>query len=92
MGVMAHDSSPYRAATKRKAAQAAPTVSVLPMELQIGDVYTDAQGEWEIIARPVVMQRGKSLRAKIRRTTPPVAEGEMVWPVHLRVEIRRRAR
>jgi hypothetical protein len=45
-----------------------------------------------IIARRVVTHGGKNLRAKVRRTTPPVAESEMVWPVYQRVEIGRRAR
>jgi hypothetical protein len=29
------------------------STSVLPMQLQVGDRFTDERGEWEIVGRPV---------------------------------------
>jgi hypothetical protein len=45
----------------------AATVSVLPMELQIGDRLTDQDLEWEVVTRPEVLHGAKSLRARIQR-------------------------
>jgi hypothetical protein len=29
------------------------TTSILPMQLQVGDRYSDETGEWEVVTRPV---------------------------------------
>jgi hypothetical protein len=34
-----------------------PSLSILPMQLQVGDRYTDEAGEWEVVARPVSLSR-----------------------------------
>jgi hypothetical protein len=39
----------------------ASTVSILPMQLQNGDRYTDETGEWEVVSRPVSFRGGKSV-------------------------------
>jgi hypothetical protein len=65
------------------------TVSVLPMELQIGDRFADQELEWEVVTRPEVLHGAKSLRARIQRPGLPESEREMTWPAHVRVEIRR---
>lgn len=67
----------------------ATTLSLLPMDLQIGDRFTDAGGEWEIVARPAVTHGGKSLRANVRRSGQPGTERAVSWSAHARVEIRR---
>jgi hypothetical protein len=37
---------------------------VLPMQLHIGDRFTDDRGEWEIVARPYGTVGGKSVHAR----------------------------
>jgi hypothetical protein len=65
------------------------TVSVLPMDLQIGDRFSDQDFEWEVVTRPEVLHGAKSLRARIQRPGLPESEREMTWPAHVRVEVRR---
>jgi hypothetical protein len=64
------------------------TVSMLPMEIQIGDRFTDHDFEWEVVTHPATLHGGKSLRAKVRRPEQPAAERDVTWPAHVRVEIR----
>ena len=72
-----------------RTAQQQGTVSLLPMEIQIGDRFTDHGFEWEVVTHPSAFQGGKSLRARIRRPGLPETEREMTWPAHLTVQIRR---
>jgi hypothetical protein len=65
------------------------TVYLLPMEIQIGDRFTDHDFEWEVVTHPAALHGGKSLRARIRRPGLPETERDMTWPAHVRVEIRR---
>jgi hypothetical protein len=67
----------------------AATVSVLPMEIQIGDRLTDDDFEWEVLTRPAVLHGAKTLRARIQRPGLPESEREITWPAHVRIEIRR---
>jgi hypothetical protein len=67
----------------------AETVSVLPMEIQVGDRFTDEEGEWEAVSHPAALHGAKTLRARVRRTEQPAAERDVTWPAHVRVEIRR---
>jgi hypothetical protein len=67
----------------------AATVSVLPMELQVGDLFTDHDFEWEVVTGPEVLHGAKSLRARIQRPRLPESERDMTWPAHVRAEIRR---
>ena len=64
-------------------------MSLLPMEIQIGDRFTDHDFEWKVVTHPSAFQGGKSLRARIRRPGLPETEREMTWPAHLTVQIRR---
>ena len=72
-----------------QAAQRQDTVSLLPMEIQIGDRFADQDFEWEVVTQPAAFQGGKSLRARIRRPGLPETEREMTWPAHITVQIRR---
>ena len=65
------------------------TVSILPMEIQIGDQFTDHDFEWEVLTHPAALHGGKSLRARIQRPGFPETEQDMTWPAHVRVDIRR---
>jgi len=85
---------PHPRRTKSAAAQGgdAATVSVLPMDIQIGDRFTDEEGEWEVVSHAATLHGAKSLRARVRRTEPPADERDVTWPAHVRVEIRRGSR
>lgn len=65
------------------------TLSLLPMEIQIGDRFTDHGFEWEVLTHPAALHGGKSLRVRIERPSIPETEREVTWPAHERVEIRR---
>jgi hypothetical protein len=67
----------------------AATVSVLPMELQVGDRLIDQDLEWEVLTRPAVLHGAKSLRARVSRPGQQATERDVTWPAHVRVEIRR---
>ena len=71
------------------AAQNAGTLSLLPMEIQIGDRFIEGEFEWEVLTHPAAFQGGKSLRARIRRPGIPESETEMIWPAHVTVQVRR---
>jgi len=79
---------------KMRAAKGADTLtaSMLPMEIQIGDRFTDRAFEWEVVTHPAALHGGKSLRARIQRPGLPETERDMTWPAHVRVDIRRGAR
>ena len=67
----------------------AATLSVLPMDIQIGDRFTDEEGEWEVVSHPATLHGAKSLRARVQRAVEPATERDVTWPAHVRVEIRR---
>jgi hypothetical protein len=68
------------------------TLALLPMEIRIGDRFTDADLEWEVVTQPASLHGGKSLRARVWRLGLPESEREITWAAHERVEIRRGAR
>jgi hypothetical protein len=59
------------------------------MDIQVGDRFTDEEGEWEVVSHPATLHGAKSLRVRVRRAEPPADERDMTWPAHVRVEIRR---
>ena len=65
------------------------TLSLLPMEIQVGDRFTAEGFEWEVVTHPTSFHGGKSLRARIQRPGLPESERAITWPAHVRVEIRR---
>jgi hypothetical protein len=62
---------------------------LLPMEIQIGDRFTDQDLEWDVVNHPAILHGGKSLRARIQRPGLPESEREITWAAHERVNIRR---
>jgi hypothetical protein len=74
---------------KPKPAKGGKTHSLLPMEIEIGDRFTDEEGEWEAVSHPATLHGAKSLRARVRRMEQPATERDVTWPAHVRVEIRR---
>jgi hypothetical protein len=67
----------------------AQSFSLLPMDIQMGDRFTDEEGEWEVVSHPATLHGAKSLRARVRRPGQPATERDVTWPAHVRVEIRR---
>jgi len=47
------------------------TTPVLPMQLQIGDRFTDEEGEWEIATRPWTTHGGKMIHASVQTPGDP---------------------
>ena len=85
------DSKRHERRGKARAAQTpdTATVPILPMEIQIGDRFTDEEGEWGVASHPATLHGAKSLRARVRRVEQPATERDVTWPAHVRVEIRR---
>jgi hypothetical protein len=75
--------------TPQPPAQKPGTVALLPMEIQIGDRFTDQGFDWEVLTHPAGFKGGKELRARIRRPGIPETEREIIWPAHVTVQIRR---
>jgi hypothetical protein len=64
-------------------------VSVLPMEIRMGDRLTAEQGKWEVDTHPAALHGGKSLHARLRKVGEPAVVKYVTWPVHEKVTIRR---
>lgn len=62
-------------------------LSILPMQLQVGDHYTDEAGEWEVVSRPVSFRAGKSVRARVQVPGRPDTEREDTWEAHQRITV-----
>ena len=77
--------------SKTRAAQTAEpeTAPMLPMEIKIGDRFTDHDDfEWEVLTHPVVLHGGKSLRARIQRPGVPETEREVTLAKRRRTDCR----
>ena len=58
------------------AKQGPDTIQVLPMQLRIGDRFTDETGAWEIVERPTTERGGKGVRAKAQSPGQPQTRRE----------------
>jgi len=67
------------------------TVSIFPNQLRLGDRFTDADGEWEVVSQPVTFKHGHEVRARVERPDDPRAAREKYWPAHEKIAIRRTA-
>jgi hypothetical protein len=68
---------------------AAEPAGVLPMQLRVGDRFTDDRGEWEIVGHPYGTVGGKTVHARVRRVDQPAVTEERSWAAHERVAVRR---
>ena len=59
------------------------------MELRIGDRFTDATGEWEVISRPYVSAGGKLASAHVRKIGRPESTNLRTSNAHERIAVRR---
>jgi hypothetical protein len=55
---------------------------LLPIELRVGDHFTDEEDEWEVIERPVSLRGGKIVRATIQRPGRPETAKEKTWDAY----------
>jgi hypothetical protein len=58
---------------------------MLPMEIQMGDRFTDHDFEWEVVTHPAALHGGKSLRARIQRPGALIGVLLAFWIESLRV-------
>jgi hypothetical protein len=65
------------------------TTSLLPMQLHVGDRFTDATGEWEIAARPWGSVGGKLVHARVRKVGDSAVTEEKTWSAFERIQVRR---
>jgi hypothetical protein len=59
------------------------------MELQVGDRFVDANGEWEVISRPYTANGGKIAHAHVRRVDQPAVAELRTWGAHERISVKR---
>ena len=62
---------------------------MLPLQLRVGDRFTDEEGEWEVTARPFTTREGKVVHATIQKPGEPASAREKTWGAHERLTIRR---
>lgn len=74
---------------KRNRASPAEAVAIFPEQLRIGERFTNTDGEWEVVIRPVTFKQGHEVRAKIQRPGDPGTAREMTWPAYECVKVRR---
>jgi hypothetical protein len=63
--------------------------SVLPMELRVGDRFTDETGEWEITGHPFTSRGGKVVHARVKQIGELAVTEERSWSAHEKVAVRR---
>ena len=67
------------------------TTRVLPMQLRVGDVVIDGNGDdWEVVSGPVGITK-KYMVARVRVPGRPETEKEQRWEAYERVSVRQRA-
>jgi hypothetical protein len=65
-----------------------PELTLLPMQLQIGDRLTDETGDYEVIGRPFTTAGGKTANVRVKRVGSDVTMIR-VWGAHERVTVSR---
>src|SRR5262249_2058517 len=71
----------------------APTLSIYPHQVHIGDRFTDADtdgaAEWEVMSRPVTFKQGHEVSARVQRPGNPATARAKSWAGHAKIEVRR---
>jgi len=67
------------------------TIRVLPMQLQIGDRFSDESGEWEVIGRPYTTAGGKTSHVRVQRVDNPGVTETRLWGSYEKITVTRRA-
>ena len=66
------------------------TVRILPMQLQVGDRFSDESGEWEVIARPYTSAGGKTSHVRVQRVDKPGVTETRMWGSYEKITVMRR--
>jgi hypothetical protein len=69
----------------------AKTLTVLPVQLRLGDTFTDDAGTWEMVGQPRSQRARKSVAARVQRPGDPGTLREQWWQAYERVSVTRRA-
>jgi len=64
-------------------------LSVSPMDIRPGDVFTDSRGEWEVIGQPFSTRAGRIVYARVRKVDQPDWTDLRTWEPHESVSVRR---
>jgi hypothetical protein len=48
-----------------------PTLSIFPDQVHVGDRFTNADGDWEVMGRPVTFKGTREVRARVQRPGDP---------------------
>lgn len=75
--------------TTPAAANRAATLSVQPIDLRLGDAFTDEAGTWEVVGRPTTQRGGKKVRVMVQRPGEPVTLRERWSLAYERVTVMR---
>ena len=67
------------------------TIRALPMQLQVGDRFSDESGEWEVIGRPYTTAGGKTSHVRVQRVDTPGATETRQWGSYEKITVIRRA-
>ena len=81
--------SPKRKPTPAPSETTPATRRTLPMQLHIGDRFTDETGEWEVIARRYTTNAGKNAHVRVKKVGQPDIIETRTWGAHERVSVRR---
>jgi hypothetical protein len=65
------------------------TLQLYPMQLRLGDQFTDADGEWAVVGGPEGMHGGRTERVWVQRPGDPGTKREMTFPAYTKIAVRR---
>ena len=80
--------SPKRKPTPASNQAKPATPGALPMQLQLGDRFTNEEGEWEIATRPWTTHGGKIVHATVQKPGDPSTKRDKTWGAHEQLTIR----
>jgi hypothetical protein len=66
------------------------TVRILPMQLQVGDRFSDESGEWEVFGRPYTTAGGKTSHIRVQRVDKPGVTETRQWGSYEKITVIRR--
>ncbi len=64
-------------------------LSVLPMQLRVGDRFTDETGTWEVVGQPTTQRAGKEVKARVQQPGEPATARDQWWPAYQCVTVTR---
>jgi hypothetical protein len=65
---------------------------LFPIQLRIGDRFTDEAGEWEVASHPESLREGKIVHVRVVKAGSADAAVEKTWPAWARIAVTRPSR